>query len=455
MELTKEQQQFNKMTKTPIPRLVTSLAVPTIISMLVTAIYNLADTFFVAQLGTSAAGAVGIVFSLMSIIQAVGLTLGMGAGNVAAYLLGRKEYKAATSTGATGFYAAILFGLILTIFGLLFLDPLMHALGSTPTILPYARDYAQYILLGAPVMCASFVLNNLLRSEGKAAFAMVGISFGGVLNILLDPYFIFTLGLGISGAAIATLISQCISFLILLSCYLFKKTIIRLHIRHLSKHLKTYTKILKTGFPSLCRHGLASAATVALNVSAASYGDEAVAAMSVVGRIFMMVIAIMIGFGQGYTPVVGYNYGAENYSRVKRAMFFALKTGIILMSCLAVAGFFLAPQLMAIFRRDDAAVISIGTTAIRAQCLTLPLFPISTITNMTLQVLGRSRQATLTASYRQGIFFFPLIFLLPLFFGILGIQIAQPLSDFLSSLACLPFLIPLVRELNSKIQNCA
>lgn len=453
LEQTREEKQYQKMTQTPIPPLVVSLAIPTIISMLVTAIYNMADTFFVGKLGTSATAAVGIVFSLMALIQAVGFTLGMGSGSTISRLLGEQQYDKADTVSSTGFFTAIFFGLLVSIFGELFITQLMHALGSTATILPYAQDYARYILLGAPVMSGSFVLNNLLRSEGKASLAMIGITFGGILNIALDPVFIFLFHMGIAGAAIATLISQCISFCILLSCFLLKKSVLHLSVRHISRRFGTYSVIVRIGFPSLCRQGLASIATVALNIKASAYGDPAVAAMSVVGRIFMIVIAVMIGFGQGYMPVLGFNYGAKKYTRMKEAFLFSLRTGILMMSVLAVGGFLLAPELMGVFRRGDAEVIRIGTFAIRAQSLVLPFFPLFTLTNMTYQVLGRSWQATLIASYRQGVFFLPLILSLPSFLGLKGIQITQPLADLFSVPFCIPFLLPLRREINSLIRR--
>ena len=359
--------QYRKMTQTPIPRLVATLAVPTIISMLVTAVYNMADTFFVAQLGTSAAGAVGIVFSLMAVIQAIGFMLGMGAGNLVSRYLGAKEQRQADCAASTAFFTALAFGLGITVLGTLFLDPLMRVLGATPTILPYARDYARYILFGAPVMCASFVLNNILRGEGKAMLAMVGIGLGGVLNIGLDPLFIYAFGLGIAGAAIATLLSQCVSFAILLACFLRRKSAVRLHIGQVSRKAEVYARIIKTGMPSFCRQSLASVATVLLNVNAAVYGDAAVAAMSVVGRIFMFVFSFMLGFGQGFQPVAGYNFGAKRYDRVRGATYFTMLVGTVLMSVLAAAGFLAAPGALALFRRDDAEVIAIGALALRAQ----------------------------------------------------------------------------------------
>ena len=445
-----EEEQYKKMTQTPIPRLITTLAVPTIISMLVTSVYNMADTFFVSKLGTSATGAVGIVFSLMAIIQAVGFMLGMGAGSQLSRLLGAKKHREASEVGATAFYLAIIFGLLLTVFGLIFIDPLMRLLGATSTILPYARDYARYILLGASVMCASFVLNNILRGEGKATLAMIGIGTGGILNIGLDPLFIFVFNMGIAGAAIATVLSQCISFLILLFFFLRGKSLISLNIRNVSKHGKVYISIIKTGLPSLCRQGLASISTVALNVNAALYGDAAVAAMSVVNRIFMLMLSVLLGFGQGFQPVVGYNYGAKRYDRVRQSIRFAIGGGTVVMVILAVFGFIFAPQLMAIFRKDDAEVIAIGALACRAQCVALMIAPLSTICNMLFQCTGKAALATFVASCRQGICFLPLILILPRIIGLLGVQLTQPLADMITMVICIPLLKRFFRELKKE-----
>lgn len=454
METTRTgQAQYEKMTKTPIPKLIITLAIPTIISMLTTAVYNMADTAFVSQLGTSATGAVGIVFSLMAIIQAIGFMLGMGSGSLISRLLGQQNSEEANKVGSTAFFTALIFGLLLTVFGLIFIDPLMGLLGATPTILPFARDYAQYILFGAPVMCASFVLNNILRSQGRATLSMIGIATGGVLNIGLDPLFIFTLGLGIGGAAIATLLSQCVSFCILLGFFLAGKSSVRLGFKGISRQWSTYWIIMKTGLPSFCRQGLASAATVALNVSAAAYGDPAVAAMSVVGRIFMLVLSAMLGFGQGYQPVVGYNYGAKQYGRVRQSFRFALIIGMVLLAVLGLIGFIFAPQIMALFRRDDPDVIAIGALACRAQCAALIFQPLIVVCNMTFQVLGRSWQATFISSCRQGIFFLPLILILPACFGLLGVQITQPIADLFTFACCFPLLRGFFRDLKQLEQS--
>lgn len=444
---TCETQHLN-MTTLPIPGLVIRLAIPTVISMLVTALYNTADTFFVSRLGTSASGAVGIVFSIMAIFQAIGFTFGTGAASMISRKLGAQQTKAASRYASTSFFLAFVSGLIFTVYGLFSIDDFMISLGSTETILPYAKSYAMYILLGAPIMCTSFVMNNVLRAEGKAAFAMVGLVTGALLNIVLDPIFIFTFGLGISGAAIATLISQCISFSILLSVFILRKSSMRISIKNISRKPKEYFDILTLGTPSLCRQGLASIATVALNVTASAYGDAAVAAMSIVGRTFMLVLSMMIGLGQGFMPVSGYNYGAKNYARVKEAFWFTVKTGLLIMAVTAVTGFVMAPEIVSTFRREDAEVIAIGTLAMRLQFSALILQPLFVSTNMLFQSTGHAARATFLACNRQGVYFLPLILILPSIFGITGIQITQPISDILSFLTCIPFLYFFMKKLN-------
>ena len=443
-------EHHSRMTEAPVGPLIISLAIPTIISMLVTTLYNTADTYFVSQLGTSASGAVGVVFSLMAIFQAIGFTLGMGSGSMIARVLGAGESGTASVYGSTSFFSAITMGIILCMGGLLFLDQLMTLLGSTPTILPYARSYASWILLGAPIMCASFVMNNILRSEGHAAFAMCGLVTGGLLNIALDPIFIFTLGLGISGAALATLLSQCISFSIMISFFLRGKSLVKLHLKNLSHKPRTYFDIVRLGCPSLSRQGLASISTAALNVNAAAYGDPAVAAMSIVGRIFLFILSVMIGLGQGFSPVVGYNYGSRRYRRVREAFWFTVKTGMVLMAFMTLAGWIFAPEIIALFRKEDAVVIAIGTRAMRFQCSVLLLQPLFVTTNMMLQASGFAWRATFLACTRQGIYFIPLIILLPGIFGLTGVEMTQTVSDIFSFTTSLPFLYYFIMMLKEK-----
>ena len=442
-------QQFQKMTQTPVGKLITTLSVPTIISMLVTAIYNMADTFFVSKLGTSASGAVGIVFSVMAIIQAIGFTFGMGSGSWISRLLGAKEESQATEVAATGFYSAIFICVVMSLVGEWKLDELMRILGASETILPYAREYARYILLAAPIMASSFVLNNILRSEGHAKFAMIGITTGGILNVLLDPLFIFTFRMGIAGAAVATALSQLTSFCILLSYFVMHKTTTRLGIHRLSKRPMVYYQIIKNGMPSFSRQGLASIASILLNQQAAIYGDAAVAAMAIVTKVFMMIFSVMIGFGQGYQPVVGFNYGAGITERVKKAMKFTLIVGMIGMTSAAVVLFMAAPLLMKLFISDDPAVLDIGTMALRAQAISMPLIPIGTVANMTFQSVGKAWRATIMSSMRQGIFFIPLIFILPAAFGLNGVVATQAAADILTALTCAPLLYHFYKNLTA------
>ncbi|NLX84060.1 MAG: MATE family efflux transporter [Synergistaceae bacterium] len=439
--------QHLRMTTMPIPGLVIKLAVPTIISMLVTAIYSTADTFFVSKLGTSASAAVGVVFSIMALFQAIGFTFGTGAASIISRKLGTHDVGSASRYASTSFFLALGSGTLFALYGLSSLDSFILKLGATETILPYAKSYAMYILLGAPIMCTSFVMNTALRAEGKAAFAMVGLVTGAILNIVLDPIFIFTFNLGISGAAIATLISQSISFSILLSFFVFRKSSIRIRFRNISRRPREYAEILSLGTPSLFRQGLASIATVALNVAASLYGDAAVAAMSIVGRTFMVVLSVIVGLGQGFMPVSGYNFGAKNYARVKEAFWFTVKVGLAITAVMSLIGFIMAPEIIASFRKEDADVIAIGTFAMRLQFSFLILQPLFVSTNMLFQSTGHAVRASFLASNRQGLYFLPLIFILPRLFGLRGVEITQPISDILSFLTCIPFLYFFMRKL--------
>ncbi len=442
--------RYEKMTETPIGRLTISLAIPTIISMLVSSIYNMADTYFVTKIGTSASGAVGIVFSIMTIIQAIGFTLGMGSGTWVGRLLGAQQEEKASEVAASGFYCALAFGVLLAILGTAFQDSLMKLLGATDTILPYAKDYARYILLAAPVMCASFVMNNLLRFEGMAKFAMVGITTGGILNIVLDPIFIFGLRLGIAGAAIATALSQCVGFLLLLSCFLRKKTIVRLAIKNVSRRTGTYLQIINNGLASFCRQGMASIANISLNLAAGVYGDAAIAAMSIVGKVMWVMFSVIIGFGQGYQPVLGFNYGAERFQRAKEAFFFMLKSCTCIGLFFALFGFLAAPAIIREMIGYDALAVEIGVFALRAQALMLPLVPMGVTCNMSYQSIGKSWTATFLSAARQGLFFLPAISILPIMFGVRGIQMAQPAADLCTFLLAVPFAARFYRFLDGK-----
>ena len=282
---------------------------------------------------------------------------------------------------------------------------------------------------------------------------MIGISFGSILNIFLDPIFIFVLKMGITGAAVATLISQTISFCILLSSVLRGVTVSRLNIKFMSKNISTYILIIKTGLPSLARQGLASLSTVVLNLCAVGYGDAAIAALSIFNRVFMFIFSTIIGFGQGFQPVVGYNYGAKKYERVKEACFFTFKVETVIMAICSVIGFIFAPEIIKLFIRDDLEVVAIGTLCLRAQCIATPITPICVVCNMTFQMIGRSWTATLLSSTRQGLFFIPILFIGNALFGLRGIECTQALADIASSILCIPFAIGFLRELKVKMNE--
>lgn len=441
------EEQYNKMVNTPVSKLIAKLAVPTVISMLVTSIYNMADTFFVSQINTQASAAVGVVFPIMAIIQAFGFTLGMGSGSLVSIRLGQKRNSDANVIASTAFFGSIFFGGIVTLFGNLFTPQILRFIGASETVLPYAQDYATYIFWGAPFICASFVMNNDLRSEGKAYLSMIALTSGGILNIILDPIFIYGFKLGISGAAIATLVSQFISFSILLSFYLRKKTVVRINIKNVSVKDGTLWKIICTGIPSLARQGLASIASILLNTSAAVYGDAAIAAMSIATKILMFVASIMIGIGQGFSPVSGYNYGAKRYDRVKKAYFFMMASGSSMMSFFAIIIFIFARQILHSFI-DDQAAIDIGVVALRWQVSFIPLHPLIVGTNMLMQSTRHIKSATFLSMNRQGVFFIPAILILPRILGLTGVEISQFVADVCSAITAIPFAISFFKKLN-------
>ena len=447
-----QEEKFIHMTQEPVQHLICELAGPTIISMLVTSFYNMADTFFVGQVGTSATGAVGVSFSVMAVIQAFGFFFGHGSGNYVSRKLGAQEFDEAAKMAATGFVSAFIMGLVIMVVGLGNLEGLCRLLGATDTILPYAKDYLRFILIGAPYMTAALVLNNQLRFQGSAFYAMIGIASGAVVNIALDPLLIFVFHMGTAGAALATIISQFISF-----CLLFNGTRkggnLRIDIRKFSPSLERYKIILNGGMPSLCRQGLGSVATTCMNLMARPYGDAAIAAMSIVMRITQFASSMMIGFGQGFQPVCGFNYGARKYARVKEGFWFCVRVSTCFLIVMAVLGWFGAEWLVRIFRKGDPDVIRYGTRALRLQCLSFPLVGWITMCNMMMQTMGKGVRATILAMSRQGLFFIPLVLTLPAYIGLFGVQVSQPISDVISFMVAIPLQIGLLREMTRDMRR--
>lgn len=449
-----QNEKYIQMTTTPVGRLIGRLAVPTVITMLITSIYNMADTFFVGQLNnTSATGAVGVVFSFMAIIQACGFLFGQGSGNYISRALGRQERDAAQRMASIALVLSVLAGVVIMVLGLLFLDPLARLLGSTDTILPYARDYLRIILLGAPYMTAALTLNNQLRFQGAAFYSMIGIGSGGILNIILDPIFIFGLNMGVTGAAVATVISQAVSFLLLLFGTTRGENL-RVRLRLFRPRWADVTELFRGGFPSLCRQGLSSCATIALNFMAGAFGaDAAIAAMGIAARVMHMAFAAILGFGQGFQPVCGFNYGAGLYNRVKEAFWFCVKLGTALLLAASVAGVLFAPELVGLFS-EDAAVITAGTTALRLQCISFPLTAWFVMCTMLTQTIGRVIPASFLSLARQGLFFIPFVlglpYLIPYLVGgadsLLGVQMAQPLADLATAAVSVPVCVSVMRR---------
>ena len=444
----KQEEKYIRMTTQPPEKLILKLAFPTIISMLITTFYNLADTFFVGKLNqTSATGAVGVAFSLMAIIQAVGFFFGHGSGNFISRELGKKNMAEAERMASVGFFSAFFTGCIIMVFSLVFLEPLARFLGSTETILPYAMDYISYILIGVPFMCASLVLNNQLRFQGNAFFAMIGLCSGAILNIGLDPLLIFVLDMGVSGAALATIISQIVSF-ILLFIGVQRSDSLKIHLRNFRPSAHFYANIVKGGLPSLARQGLGSVATVCLNATAGNYSDAVVAAVSIVSRIMMFASSALIGFGQGFQPVCGFNYGAKLYKRVKSAFIFCVKYATLFLVLMDVLLFFLSPNLIALFQKGDPEVIRVGTQGLRYQLIAFPLSAWVVMSNMMTQTIGKAVKASFLAMMRQGLALIPAVLILNGAFGLTGLLIAQPVADLVSFLVAVPMQRSELKELD-------
>lgn len=448
----KQEEKYKSLTQSNIEPLIIKMAIPTIISMLTTSFYNMADTFFVSKINTQSTAAVGIVFSMMAIIQAIGFFFGHGSGNYISIKLGAKDTLEASKMAATGFVSAMIVGFIILIFGIIFINPLAHILGSTNTILPYSKTYMKYILIGAPYMTASIVLNNQLRLQGNALFAMIGLISGAIINIILDPLFIFYFDMGIKGAAVGTIISQFISFCVLLIGANVWGTL-PIKLKDFSPSLEKYKAIIVGGLPSLCRQSISSFSTAFLNTSASFFGDAAIAAMSIVNRVSMFANSSIIGFGQGFQPVCGFNYGAKKYDRVIHAFYFCVRVSTIVLIIFAVIIFINSHSIVNLFNKEDDALLDVANRALRYQALTLPLWGLITLSSMILQTTRKTIRASILALAKQGIFFIPIVYILPKFLGLVGIEIAQPLADLFTFIISIPLGYSIIREMKIELKN--
>ena len=439
--MTSTELQHKKMSQTPIPKLVTAMAVPTVTSMLITVAYNTADTYFVAHIDKSASAAVGAVYAVMAIIQALGYGLGVGASSLISRRLGAKLQDEAEMYASSGLFAAVMMGCIIMVCGLSAIVPFLKLLGCSPTMMPYAIPYAKFILISAPINCAAFVLNNILRSQGKTRLSMIGMGTGGIINIILDPIFIFRLNMGTGGAALATMISQIVSMLILSGYYITGKSIVNINFRKISRNFGDYRLIFTTGLPTICRQGLGSLSAAVLNIQAVKYGgDAASAAITIANKVYTLVRNISLGIGQGFQPVAGYNYGAGNKKRTWQAFVFTVKLGTAVCAAFSVMTIFKTQQIIMWFTQD-AEVVRIGTETLNILGAAMPLLAFSTYVNHLYQSLGFRSQATFLASCRQGVFFLPVVLLMPLKIGCIGVQMAQPVADVLTFFVSIPFII--------------
>ena len=446
------EERFKRMRYEKIPKLIISLGIPTTISMLITNIYNMADTYFVSQISLSASGATGIVFAVMAILQAFGFMCGHGSGSNISRSLGRKDEENASRFASSGLFLSFCISLVLMIAGLVFLEPLMRLLGSTDTILVEAMNYGRFIFLAAPAMVMSCVCNNILRYEGRAVYAMVGLTFGGILNMMLDPILIFVFHLGISGAGIATMVAQYLSLFILLIPFFRNRTASRLRLSYISRNIDTFINIIVTGSPSSARQGLNSISTAMLNMMAKPLGDAAIAAMSVVGRVSNMLFSLSLGIAQGFQPVSSFNYGAGDYKRVKESTVFTIGFGTALIAVLCTLAFINAPLIISLFRSEEL-VIEIGSAALRLMCFGLLLLPTVSVTNMLFQGIGESKKALFVACLQSGAFFIPLVVILTRAFGVNGLICATPLSYLLAFSVALPMVVKFMRNLIKKEEN--
>ncbi len=439
-----KQDNHTFLTTAPVRRVIPSMAVPTVISMLVTSIYNLVDTYFVGLLNTQATAAVGVAFPVMAIIQSIGFLFGQGSGTYMARHLGARRIDEARQMAATSFVGSIVCGVMITVAGLLLLKPLSVALGSTPTILPYTMDFMGVILLGAPLMTASMAINNQMRFQGNATQAMYGMISGAVLNVVLVPLFMFTFGLGILGTAIGTVLSQLFGFVVLWVMSRRGENI-PIDLSLASRRWHFQQEILRGGTPSLTRQALASIATLMLNVAAGVYGDAAIAGMSIVSRVAFIIFAIIIGIGQGYQPFCGFNYGAGLYKRLLRGFYFTILLDMAVLALMCGPAFIFAEGLVDLLR-DDPEVVAVGAVALRWQLVALPMAAVVTVCNMTLQTSGQSLAANVLAAARNGIFFIPLILILPRVMGLKGVEICQAVCDILAFLLAIPLTLHFFRK---------
>ncbi|MBR6825714.1 MAG: MATE family efflux transporter [Oscillospiraceae bacterium] len=435
---------YRKMTQTPVSKLILRLGMPTTVSMLITSIYNMADTYFVGTLGESAQAATGILFALQCVIQGISFMLGHGSGSLVAKALAKKDAREASGYISTAFYTGGVVGCIIMALGFLFLNPLLRLLGSTETILPYAREYGMWVLIACPFMICSLILNNNLRFEGKAFYAMFGLTTGGILNIFGDWYLVTVADMGVYGAGMATAVSQMISFVILLVMYCTKAQG-KIRLSYTSREVKDYLAIMRVGLPSLIRQSLTAISGSLLNNLTKPFGDAAIAAMSVVNRYSMFVMCVGLGIGQGFQPVAAFNYEAGEKKRVRKGLLFTMGFSAVFISIMAVVTFLFAENIVMLFQKAET-VVTVGARALRFAAVGLCFMPLSIPINMLYQSIRKAGVASFLSTLRSGALLIPTLLIGVPLLGLTGIQIAQPVSDCFAGLICIPFILRFLRK---------
>lgn len=430
-----------------LTKVIPILAIPSVISMIITSLYNMLDTFFVSQIGTVAIGAVGICLAMDQFIAMFGSAIGNGASSFISRLLGANQKKQAEQVLAASLFATFMIGIIMCIIGHVFLESVLKLVGAIDSILPTAAAYANYTLYSAPFMAGAFVLNQSLRAEGSPVYSMFGILSGAAVNCVLAPLFIFVFRWGIAGAGIASTISKAISFFVLLIPYLRRSSILRLSWRNVRFSRFIIKEVGKMSIPIFCRNSLMVFVTIVTSRTATSFGEAAIAAISICNRAMNLFASLLMGFGQGYQPVVGYNWGAGKYDRVLKAFWFAVKFGFICMAAVGIPMIIFAGGFMRLFSATDPEVIRIGSFAIRLQAIALPVGAVVVVINMTFTALGRALGATILGLARQGICFLPSVLIMPALFGVMGLAAAQAVADFLSIIIGIPLGILILKDI--------
>ena len=431
----------------PIHRIIPKMAVPTIIAFLITTIYSLADTYFVSSLGTNATAAVSVNSSLDQLIMMCGSMLAVGANSYIARLLGQGDQKKASQVLSTAFFSAAAMGALLLVFGGIFMTPMVRLLGATPTCEQYSIDYATYVLLAAPFMASNFVMNQCLRSEGSATLSMIGMGIGGVLNCILDPIFIFALDMGVAGASLATAISKFVSFAILIFPYITSRSVLRLSIRNFCPSRDIVSKVVSMGSSSMFRNGLAVITAIMLNDIAGNISDSVMAGIGVTNKIMMFPFGIILGFGNGFQPVAGFNWGAKRYDRVEESYRFSAKVALIGSVVMAVLFAVFADPIIQLFAGDDPEMRKIGVWCVVAQCIALPIHAWVAIVNMLCVGLGNAKGALALSTARQGSCFVPILYPLAWAFEAYGVASVQALADVLTLALAIPIVIAMLKKI--------